>query len=99
MVVLTSLWPISSWGDGADVVAVFETVGGEGVTRGVRCRGLVDPDGDGGLTDGPLDDGFMYVVTANLLGLRVGVCAGGGEDPLPDPLAGGAGVLAPQGVR
>ena len=48
-------------------------------------------------SDRALQHGFVQVVAAALAGLAVQIGAGGGEDPLPEPLAAGAGVLAGEG--
>lgn len=80
--------------DGADVVAGFEEVGGEGVAEGVAADALGELCGERCLADGTLNDGFVEVVTAALVGFGVVVDAGGGEEPLPRPFAGGVRVLA-----
>ena len=68
------------------------------MTHRVRGDGLGDVGGDGGLADGALDDGFVKVVAAHIAGRGVGIGARGGKDPLPNPFARGAGVLAGQGL-
>ena len=57
--------------DGANVVAVFEQVGGEGVAEGVRADALGDASGVGSGTDGFLRAACSGVVTANDTGARV----------------------------
>src|SRR6185295_4870239 len=84
--------------DGANVVAVLQQVGGEGVPEGVGAGHLGDAGGAAGGADGALDGRLVEVVPADLAGGRIGVVAGGGEDPLPDPLAAGGGVLSSNGV-
>ena len=84
--------------DGADVLAGLQEVGGEGVAEGVAAgffgeAGFLDGGGDGFL-----DDAGVQVVSVAGLVLGVVVGAGGGEEPLPGPLAGGAGELAMEGV-
>ena len=84
---------------GADVVAVLQEMGGEGVAEGVAGRRLGDPgEADGG-AHGLLEDRLVEVVAAVLASLAVEVGAGGGEDPLPGSLPAGVGVLAAQGTR
>jgi len=84
--------------DGADVVAVFEEVSGEGVAKGVRCRGLGDSGGPCGRGNGPLDGGLVQVVATRLAGLDVVVRSGDGEQPLPGPFAWCGGVLPAESV-
>ena len=68
------------------------------MTHGVGGDWLGDVCSEGGFADGALDDGFVQMMSAHLTCGRVGVGAGGGEDPLPIPFARGAGVLARQGL-
>jgi hypothetical protein len=60
--------------NGADVVAVFQQVGGEGMPQRVGGDGLLDLCGYGGPADGALNDGFVQVGTANFL--TCGICVG-----------------------
>jgi hypothetical protein len=76
--------------DGADVVAVFQQVGGEGMPQRMGADGLSGFARPRRLADGALDDGFVQVVAANFLARGIGVRAGRRKDPLPDPLAYGA---------
>ena len=85
--------------DGTDVVAIFEQVGRERVAQGVRRDGLGDSSDGGGLAHRALDDGFVDVMAPNFLGDGIVVGTGGREHPLPNPLAVGVGILAPQGFR
>ncbi len=85
--------------DGADVVAVLEQVGGEGVAEGVTGDALGEAGQGGGLLDGALEAGGAEVVAADVTCARIGGEAGGGEDELPDPIAAGGGELAVEGVR
>ena len=81
--------------DGADVVRRLR--GGGWRRSGGRCgrwRAWGCPVLRTRFLHRALQDGFVEVVAAALVGLAVEVGAGGGEDPLPDPLAAGAGVLA-----
>ena len=50
--------------DGADVVAVFEQVCGEGMTESMRGRVLADARGARGRGDDALDGAFMKVMAA-----------------------------------
>ena len=82
---------------GADVVAVFQQVGGEGVAEGVGAGSLGDAGMPDRVSDRPLKDGLMEVVTAVLAGCPIDVDSGGREDPLPRPFAAGVRVLAGEG--
>jgi hypothetical protein len=84
--------------DGADVVAGFEEVGGEGVPEAVGGDVLGDPGEGRAQLDGSLDDGLVEVVAAGLSGAGVKVGAGRGEEPLPGPRAGGVRVLEVESV-
>jgi len=52
--------------DRTDVVAVFQEMGGEGVTQRVTTRRLADSRREHGSTDGALQDCFVEEVTAAL---------------------------------
>src|SRR6266567_8275370 len=80
--------------DGPDVIAGLEEVRGERVAQGVAARRLGESGLAGGQFDESLEHGFVQVMAAALAGLRVDIGAGRGEDPLPAPLARGAGVFA-----
>ncbi len=84
--------------DGADVVAVFQEVGGEGVAEGVAGGPLGDTGFLDGVADGALHDRFVMMVAAALAGIERHVGPGGREDPLPGPFAAGVGVFAAEGV-
>jgi len=84
--------------DGADVGSGLEQVGGEGVAEGVGADGLGDPGGETGSANGALDDGFVQVVAAALARGSIDVGPGGGEDPLPGPLARRGRILDAKGV-
>src|SRR6266851_4134429 len=95
-------WMREVWGAplvrrGEAVGAVFEEVGGEGVAEGVAGGALGDALTAYRLLHRALQHGFVQVVAAALAGLAVQVRTGGGEDPLPDPLATGVGVFAAEG--
>jgi hypothetical protein len=85
--------------DGADVVAGFEKVGGEGVAEGVGTDRFGKAGREGGLADGALHDGVVKVMATALLGGLVDVLARGREEPLPRPFAGGSRELAFEAVR
>ena len=84
--------------DSTNIVAVFDEVCGEGVAEGVAGAGFGDGGlGDGGF-DGALEGFFAEVVTADEAGAGIGGEGAGGEDPLPGPFLGGAGVLTGEGI-
>ena len=80
--------------DGADVVAVFEQVGGEGVPEGVAVDALGDFGAAGGFGDGFLEGVLVAVVASGEAGAGVLGERGGGEGVLPFPVSPGAGELA-----
>ena len=93
---------------GAPLVRRGEAVGGAqdaggaavedvGVAEGVAGGALGDALTAYRLLHRALQHGFVQVVAAALTGLAVQVRTGGGEDPLPDPLAAGVGVFAAEG--
>lgn len=96
--------------DGADVVAVLEEVGGEGVAEGVGGDVFVDVGGVGGGADGFLEEAGVEVVAHEFfafppvpsfrgrVGTRVAGEVGGWEEVLPAGFAGGVGVFAGEGV-
>ena len=71
--------------DGADVVAAFEEVGGEGVAEGVAGDSFGEVRFGGRSFDGALEDAFVEVVAVFGVVSMVFPAAGGGKDPLPDP--------------
>ncbi len=83
---------------GADVVAGFEEVGGEGVAEDVGRDAFGDVGAFGGLAHGFLYDAGVEMVAAADAGAGIGGDAGGGEAPLPGPFVGGVGVFAGEGV-
>src|SRR5262249_46453075 len=52
--------------DGADVVPVFEEMSREAVAEGVAAGGLVEACLEHGAADGPLEHGFVEMVSADL---------------------------------
>lgn len=72
--------------DGADVVAGFEEVGGEGVTKGVTGDATGDADRESGVVHGALDRALVEMVPVFVAGRSVAIGAAGGEDKLPEPL-------------
>ncbi len=56
---------------GADVVAILEEVGCEGVAEGVGGDGLFVLGEFGGFSNGSLGNGFIEMVTADNVGTRV----------------------------
>ena len=85
--------------DGSDVLAVFKEVSGERVTKCVGGDTFWYAGQSGGLFDGFLEDGLVEVVASPLAAFSVEVGSGGGEDPLPTPVAGGVWRLACEGMR
>src|SRR5439155_16843890 len=84
--------------DRADVVALLEQMGGEGVTESVAGRRLREAGGADRFLDGPLENGFVEMMTAPLASEAVHIEARGREDPLPAPVAAGVGILARQRI-
>ncbi len=84
--------------DGADVVAGFEQVGGEGVAEGVGTDGFDDPGGFGSGAHGLLHGTFVEVVAAQEAAAGIFGYPVGREDILPPPLRAGVGVFARQRV-
>ena len=82
----------------ADVVAVLEQVGGEGVAEGVTGDALGDAGELRGLVDGMLQAGRVEVMAAEAAGERVDRQCGRREDVLPDPVVAGIGQLAVEGI-
>jgi hypothetical protein len=85
--------------DGADVVAGFEQVGGEGVAEGVAADGLGDAGGAGCAADFLLQAGSIRVMTAEDARARIDREPIRGKDVLPLPLAGGGRILTLEGIR
>ena len=71
--------------DGADVVAVLEEVGGEGVAKGMRGDVFVDAGFLGGIFDGALESGGFEVVTAGKTSIPSFPHLGE-IDPIPPPI-------------
>ena len=84
--------------DGADAVAGFEEVGGEGVAEDVGGDAFGHSCALCGVLHGFLDDAGVQMVATHDAGARVLGDARGGKDVLPAPFAGGVGVFAGQGV-
>jgi len=84
--------------NGANVVAVLQEMGDEGVAQGVGAYGLGKANGASRVADRPLEGSQVYVVSANRAGAGIHREAWGGEDPLPGPVAFGVGGLAGQGI-
>jgi len=84
---------------GADVVAIFQQVGGEGVAEGMGSDVLLDASELSRFADGLLEAALVEVVPAGDPCARVFGKGGGREHILPDPLAVGVGIFACQGIR
>ena len=79
--------------DGADVVAVFKQMGGEGMAKTMAARGFCDARPNSGILERALEDGFVQMVPAPFAREPVGVMAGRGKHPLPAPLLGSVGTM------
>jgi hypothetical protein len=84
---------------GADVIAMFEQVGREGVPERVWTDALGDAGGFGRRTDSFLQAAVIGVVAANDARARIDRYAVGREDVLPDPVAGGIGGRTVERIR
>jgi len=60
----------------ADVVSIFKDMSSKGVSQRVGCRRLGDARPADGLFDGPLEHGFVEVVSPPLASLAIHVDAG-----------------------
>ena len=83
--------------DGADIVAVFDEVGREGVAKGVAAYPFGDAGFEDGLVDGALEDRFVHMVAALGAGLGVAPAALLREHPLPGPFGSAVGVFKEEG--
>ncbi len=84
--------------DRADVGAVLEQMGGEGVPEGVAGDALRGPSALRRLLHRALEHGGVQVVADELARLGIAGEAGGRKDPLPAPLAPRVRILPFQGV-
>lgn len=84
--------------DRADVVAVFEQVGREGVAQRVAGDALGNAGCRAGAADGALEHGLVQVPAPDLSGRPLRMRPRGGEEPLPRPLEVRERVLAGQSV-
>ncbi len=84
--------------NGADIVPVFEQVGRELVAERVAVDRLLDVGVAHRLSEGPLDDALVQVMTPLDLRPRVDT-AFGREEPLPAPVPLGRGVFFRDSVR
>ena len=84
--------------DGADVVAVFEQMGGKGMAESMGGCVLGDGGGACGGGKSTLDGCFVEVVAPQLARVSVEIAARGGKQPLPCPLTWRRGVLSSEGV-
>ncbi len=84
---------------GADIVAVLEQMGGEGVAEGVTGDALGEAGQSGGLADGALEPGGAEVVPSDAARTGIGRQVSGGEGELPDPIAAGGGELSIERIR
>jgi hypothetical protein len=84
--------------DGADVVAVLQKMGGEGVTEGVTTDALGDFGGANGLVEGFLDTAGMEGVTVGEGMAIVFFDSKGGKDKLPAPIPASVRVFFGEGM-
>ena len=80
--------------DGADVIAGFEQVGGKTVAEGVATGSLWYASSINSVFDGVLQVLFVHMVAADFPGAGVDRRLGGGEEPLPAPVARGARIFS-----
>jgi hypothetical protein len=85
--------------DGADVVAVHQEVGGEGMAEGVAGRRLDEAGGPDGVVECLLDAPVVEVMPPALPRPRIARQGRRREDVLPSPLGGSVGILPCQRVR
>jgi len=85
--------------DRADVVAIVEEVGGEGMPERVTARPFRDARPVHGVLHRALDRAFVQVVAASAAGLAVGVDPGRGEEVLPGRFPAGVRVFTLEGAR
>ena len=71
--------------DGADVVAVLEKVGCEGMAEGVAADAFGEVGGSYGLFKCFLESAFVEMVALPSFGIGVLDAATRGKNPLPDP--------------
>ena len=85
--------------DGADVVAVLEEVGGEGVAEGMTTDALGDGGRSNGLFEGFLESAFVKVIALPFKRDFILNAFTGWKDPLPLPHSIGIGIFTIQGKR
>src|SRR5947209_490319 len=83
--------------DGADVAAVFEQMGGEGVSKRVRCSAFAEPRPPNSVEHGALQDRLVQVMTAALARSPVDIEPSSGKRPLPRPFPPCVRVFASEG--
>src|SRR5690606_26348844 len=84
--------------NGPDVVARFEQVRRERVSKRMTARRFANTARPYRGLDGALDGGSVHVMTASLSCRWLAVFTPSGEDPLPDPLVRCVRVLRSEGV-
>jgi hypothetical protein len=84
--------------NGTDVVAALEQVGRKAVAQAVTGGALGESCLTRGMNDGALYRAFMEVMAAAFSGGKMHICARGGEEPLPEPVALRVGILASKGI-
>ena len=84
--------------DRPNIIAIFQQMGGKGVTERMTACRFGDPCFQSGFLEGPLQNGLVQVVPTLFSGNPVGIVAGGGKDPLPCPLLPGVRVFPLKGI-
>ena len=82
----------------ANIVAIFQQMGGKGMAHGVRAGWLPDAPLEPPIFDGLLEDRFMEVVSALFSSEPVDIMAGCREHPLPPPFFACVRVFSVQSV-
>jgi hypothetical protein len=84
--------------NGSDICSGLKQMRRERMSERMAARLLGDSGLQDGLLDGPLQDGFVEMVTATLAGPALGVDSGCWEYPLPWPFAAGVSIFFDEGV-
>lgn len=85
--------------DSANVVAVLEQVGGEGVPESMRGNAFFDFGGARGSANSFLQGGFMGVMTPGDASLLIRIKSGCRKNVLPNPFLVSVGIFLIQTIR